>query len=58
MGRLGHGREGKAGARKRERRPGPEAAQPRGVSFSLFFLFFYFLFLFLLSLFLLNKKFS
>jgi hypothetical protein len=54
MGRLGRGREWSAGARVRERRPGPEAAQPRGVSFSLFsfFLFpisisyFYFFYLF------------
>jgi hypothetical protein len=46
-----------ARARGKERRPGPEAAQPRGFPFSLFFSisYFYFLFLFLLSPFLLNK---
>jgi hypothetical protein len=54
---MGRRREGSVGAHARERRPGPEAAQPRGVSFSLFsfFLFFffsisYFLFLFLTSI--------
>jgi hypothetical protein len=37
-----------ARARGKERRPGPEAAQPRGVS--LFSFFFYFLFLFSISI--------
>jgi hypothetical protein len=41
-----------ARARGKERRPGPEAAQPRGFPFSLFFLFlisiFYFYFFYLL----------
>jgi hypothetical protein len=45
MGRLGcEGGVESAGARGRERRFGPEAAQQRGGDFSFFFFFFYFLF--------------